>query len=162
MQSVLKGIHKFEDGLLVGALLSMLLMAVLQIVLRNFFDAGIFWAESFLRILVLWVAMLGAMVATREANHISIDAFSRYLQPGVKKLVEFFTRIFSAVICFLVAYYSIEFVGYEYEDETIAFADVPTWLCQSIIPFGFLVMGVRFVINAFIGKPRDAQTREED
>ena len=151
MQSVLKWIHTLEDGLLVSALISMLLMAVLQIILRNFFDAGIFWAESFLRILVLWVAMLGAMVATRELTHISIDAFSRYLNPNMKNLVEFITRVFSAVICFTVAYYAIEFVGYEYEDKTIAFARVPTWLCQSIIPFGFFVMGFRFAINAITG-----------
>jgi len=144
-------IHKLEDGFLVGALMSMLLMAVLQIVLRNFFDAGIFWAESFLRILVLWVAMLGAMVATRESNHISIDAFSRYLKPGVKKAVSFITQVFSAVICVTVAYYSLEFVQYEYEDQTIAFAKVPTWLCQSIIPFGFFVMSIRFMINSVLG-----------
>jgi TRAP-type C4-dicarboxylate transport system permease small subunit len=166
VQSVLKWIHKLEDGLLVSALISMLLVAVLQIILRNFFDAGIFWAELFLRILVLWVAMLGAMVATRESSHISIDAFSRYLHPNMKKLVAFVTQVFSAIICFTVAYYAVEFVQYEFEDQTIAFANVPTWLCQSIIPFGFFVMGFRFFINAlkriaFADKASDINTRKK-
>ncbi|MFT6012233.1 MAG: TRAP-type C4-dicarboxylate transport system permease small subunit, partial [Candidatus Azotimanducaceae bacterium] len=72
-------LHRLEDSLLVFSLLAMLLIALGQIVLRNGFDSGVLWAESFARILVLWVAMLGAMVATRENNHISIDAVSRYL-----------------------------------------------------------------------------------
>lgn len=155
MKQAVKFIHKIEDSFLVSALFSMLFIAVLQIVLRNFFDAGIFWAESFLRILVLWIAMLGAMVATRESNHISIDAFSRYLKPGAKKGVTFLTQIFSSMICITVAYYSFVFVQYEYEDQTVAFAKVPTWLCQSIIPFGFLVMSIRFLINAVQGLKGD-------
>ena len=156
LQALLRLIHKLEDGLLVTALISMLLMAVLQICLRNFFDAGIFWAESFLRILVLWVAMLGAMVATRESNHIAIDALSRFLAPIVRKIVALFTRIFSALICAVVAYYSLEFIQYEYQDQTIAFATVPTWVCQSIIPFGFAVMAIRFAINGVLGLRQEA------
>ena len=157
MQFALRMIHRLEDSLLVSALISMLLMAVLQICLRNFFDSGIFWAESFLRILVLWIAMLGAMVATRESNHISIDVVSRYLNPLPRKLVELFTRWLSACICGVVAFYSFEFVQYEYEDKTIAFAEVPTWMCQSIIPFGFAVMAIRFVINGLLGLKRNPE-----
>ena len=91
--------------------------------------------------------MLGAMVATRESNHISIDVMSRFFDPRIGRWLIFGTSLFSAVICFAVAYYAVEFVQYEYEDKTIAFAKVPTWLCQSIIPFGFFVMSIRFVIT---------------
>jgi len=41
------------------------------------------------------------------------------------------------------------FIGYEYEDGTIAFADVPVWLCQSIMPIGFGVMALRFFYAVF-------------
>ena len=151
LQPVLRFLHRAEDGLLVSALVSMLVMALVQILLRNFFDAGLLWAESFLRILVLWVAMLGAMVATRESNHIAIDLVSRFLPPPLLKVSTLVTYLFSAAICGAVAYYAIEFIQYEYEDETIAFASVPTWVCQSIIPIGFGVMAVRFVVRGVIG-----------
>jgi len=144
---VIQIVHRFEDALLISALLSMLMMAVIQIGLRNFFDSGIFWAESFLRVLVLWIAILGAMVATRESNHISIDAISRFLAPTAFRIVLLLTSLFSAVICGVVAFYSFEFVEYEYLDKTIAFAAVPTWVCQSIIPVGFTIMAIRFVIT---------------
>jgi len=146
--------------LLVSALISMLVIAVIQICLRNFFDDGLFWAESFLRILVLWIAMLGAMVATRESNHISINILSRYLEEGPVRVIGLLTDLFSACICFVVAYYSFEFVQYEYVDKTIAFAKVPTWICQSIIPIGFLVMSLRFFANGISGKKPEQSEHE--
>lgn len=142
----LRAIHLVEDGALVVALISMLVMALLQIILRNLFDSGFLWAESFLRILVLWIAMLGAMVATRERNHINIDVLSQFLQPGVISLLRILTNLFAAAICFTSVYYSLEYIQYEYEDGTIAFASIPVWVCQSIIPFAFGVMGLRFLL----------------
>ena len=47
-----------EDGALVLLLGSMVLLAVLQIVLRQFFDSGIGWADELIKIIVLWLAMV--------------------------------------------------------------------------------------------------------
>jgi TRAP-type C4-dicarboxylate transport system permease small subunit len=140
-------LHRLEDSLLVFSLLAMLLIALGQIVLRNGFDSGVLWAESFSRILVLWVAMLGAMVATRENNHISIDAVSRYLPSRWQNYLATLTSVVSSVICALVAWYSFEFVRFEYVDNTLAFAKVPNWICQSILPIGFGVMSLRFLVQ---------------
>ena len=149
MLKVFNTIHRVEDAALVLALASMLLMALLQIVLRNFFDSGFLWAESFLRILVLWVAMLGAMVATREKNHISIDLVSRNLDRRFSLPIEILTSLAAASICLVAGWYSVEYIRYEYEDGTIAFASVPVWVCQAIMPVGFVVMALRFLIYPF-------------
>ncbi|HJL61954.1 MAG TPA: TRAP transporter small permease [Pseudomonadales bacterium] len=150
IREVQRILHMLEDGLLISVLTSMLLMAVVQICLRNFFDSGLLWGESFLRILLLWLAMLGAMVATRESNHIRIDVLSRYLGPMSSKAMGLVTNLFSAVICSIVAYHAFEFVQFEFEDKTIAFGNVPVWACQSIIPVGFFIIAVRFVINGVV------------
>jgi TRAP-type C4-dicarboxylate transport system permease small subunit len=47
----------------------------------------------------------------------------------------------------MVAWYSFAYVQLEYEDHTIAFLNVPTWLCQTILPFGFAVIALRFAIS---------------
>lgn len=136
--------HRLEDSLLVLALTSMLGFALLQILLRNFFDSGILWADSFLRILVLWVTMLGAMVATREVSHIKIDLLARYLPRPLALVSIALASLFAAAICGVTAWYILELVRYEYEDGTIAFGVVPTWLCQIIMPVGFGFMSLRF------------------
>lgn len=128
--------------------MSLLLFAVLQILLRNFFDTGIVWADAFLRVLVLWVTMLGAMVATREQRHIKIDVLARYLPATYQPLLKLVTGASAAGVCAVVAYYMLVFVSYEFVDATLAFATIPNWLCQSILPLGFAVMAIRFAGEA--------------
>ena len=125
LRKMLATIHLVEDAALIFSLAAMLVMAILQILLRNVLDSGFLWAESFLRILVLWVAMLGAMVATRERNHISIDILSRFLSGGYLVGLRIVTNLFAAAICFVTVFYALELVQYEFEDETEAFAGVP-------------------------------------
>jgi len=50
-----------EDGILVVLLSVMILVAAAQILLRNFFDIGLSWGDQALRILVLWVGLMGAV-----------------------------------------------------------------------------------------------------
>ncbi len=149
-------LHWFENATLVTAFVAMLLLAVMQIVLRNFFDAGVIWADSLLRMLILWIALLGAMVATRERNHINIDAISRYFPEMSKNLVDSVVALLSAVICLIVAWYAVGFVRMEFEDQSVAFAAVPTWTTEVIIPVAFFVMALRFaiqVVSNWSGKP---------
>ncbi len=136
--------HIVENAALVLSLVVMLLLAIAQILLRNIFDSGIFWADSFMRTLVLWVALLGAMVASREHNHINIDAISRYLSPGIQTVVASIVAAFSGMICSILAWFSYQFVLLDYEDQTVAFAAVPGWMTEVIIPIAFVVIACRF------------------
>ena len=152
MQKKLHCIYNFllatETFLLLFFLLSAILLASAQILLRNFFDSGIFWADSALRILVLWIGMTGAMYASRNKKHIRIDVLSHYLPEKLRDNIWRVTELITAIVCAIVAYYSIKLIQFEYEDGLIAFANVPVWLCESIIPFAFIVMSLRYFIYA--------------
>ncbi len=139
-------LEKVEDSILVGLLLVMITMAVLQIFLRNFFDSGIVWGDSLVRVLVLWIGLVGAMVASRTDNHISIDILSRYLPSRIKKYTTLAVHVFTAVVTALMAWFSLDFVKMEMEDQLIAFANVPAWVCESIIPIAFLIISIRYTL----------------
>lgn len=139
-----------ETFFLLFFLLTAVLLASTQILLRNFFDSGIAWADSALRMLVLWIGMIGAMFASRNKKHIRIDVLSHYLPHKLRDEIWRITEIITAIVCGIVAYYSIEFIKYEYEDGMIAFANVPVWLCETIIPIAFIVMSLRYFIYAFM------------
>jgi len=142
-------IEKMEDVSLVFSLLVVVSLALLQIFLRNVFGFGFMWAESVLKILVLWIALLGAMVATRENQHIKIDLLERFLPPPALLFFRKMTNVFSAIICGLAAYWSADLVYYEFLDSTVAFGAVPVWLCQIIMPVAFCVMGLRFLSHGW-------------
>lgn len=139
---------KVETGVLVTLLFSMIIMAVVQIIMRNVFTSGLLWADAYVRIAVLWMALIGAMVASRSGKHIAIDAYFRTLNKRLQHIVKRITDAFTAIICLLVMYYSLNFVKYEYEDGGMAFANIPNWLCESIIPFAFLIIGLRYLFSA--------------
>lgn len=139
-----------ETFLLLFTLFAAILLASSQIFLRNFFDSGIFWADSALRILVLWIGMIGAMFASRNKKHIRIDVLSHYLPVKIRNNVWRVTELITAGVCGVVAYYSVKFIQYEYEDAQIAFANVPVWLCETIIPVAFIIMALRYFVYAFM------------
>ena len=143
-------LYRVEDSILVGLLLLMITLAVLQIFLRNLFDTGIVWSDVLVRILVLWVGLAGAMVASRQGNHINIDILDRFLPERAKVVVSFVVEVFTAFICTIVAYYSLQFVQMEFADGGMAFAKVPVWLCEAIIPFAFGVIAIRYVLLSII------------
>ena len=138
--------QRLEDGILVTLLLVMILLAVLQIFLRNLFDSGIVWADPLVRVLVLWIGLVGAMAASRTDNHISIDVVSRFLPPGVQKITKLLVYLFTAGIAALMAWHGFRFVLMEKADNLMAFASVPAWVCESIIPFAFCVISLRYLI----------------
>jgi len=139
-----------ENGLLVLLLTGIILLATLQIALRNVWDMGLSWADPTLRVAVLWVTLLGAMAATRDDNHIQIDLLTRFLSESLKKYVRLVTDLFSAFICGLLSWHGGRFVYFEWEDGSILFASVPAWVCELIIPLGFGVMALRFLVTGLL------------
>jgi len=147
----------FEDGLLVVMLTTMILVAATQILLRNVFDTGLAWGDPLLRMMVLWVGLLGAMVATRDRNHISIDILSRYLPARARRISHLITDCFTSIVCALLAYHGARFVWQDQEAGIRVFADLPAWLFELNIPIGFAVIGVRYLLHFILtlrrGKP---------
>lgn len=149
IQTIIRSLQKIEDAVLIGLLLLMIFMAVLQIALRNLFDAGVLWGDPLVRILVLWIGLMGAMIASRDNHHISIDILSRYLPDRTKKLTTLIISIFTSVVCAIMTYFSLGFVMMEKADNLMAFATIPAWVCESIIPVSFAIISFRYLLLSF-------------
>ena len=64
LKGLLHKIHCIEDSILALLLFGMIVLSTSQIFLRNIFDSGIIWADPLLRVMVLWIGLLGALAAT--------------------------------------------------------------------------------------------------
>ena len=146
---ILSLVNKLEDALLVLILSSMILLAVFQVVSRNLFAEGVVWIDPLLRILVLWVGLSGAVVATRKDKHIRIDILAKYLPQNTLPYVKRSVYLFTLFICLIISWHAARFVYSEYEYGTIAFASVPAWLTALIIPVSFLLIAVRYGVLLF-------------
>ena len=140
-------------GLIEKVLLSVMLAAIimvgfLQIVLRNFFDTGLPWGDSFVRYLVLWVGFIGAALATREGSHINIDVFSRWLTGVSQTANKLLVHLFSCLICAILTYASLTFIRNERLIGGTVFFDLPVWLLQLVLPATFALMSLRYAMVA--------------
>jgi TRAP-type C4-dicarboxylate transport system permease small subunit len=154
----LKGLHLAEDILLMLLLGGLVALASAQILMRNLLDAGMPWADPLMRLLVLWLALAGALAATRENKHIRIDLLSRFLPQWLASWTERLTSAFTAMVCALLAWHGVRLVWFEYQDGTIIAPGVPAWFAESIIPLGFGLMALRFALLALV-QHKDADQR---
>lgn len=138
---------RVEKFLIVVMLSVMMLLAFLQIVLRNAFSTGISWGDPLVRYLVLWVGFIGASLATKEEKHITIEVFSRWFSANTAFYLKLFSQLVSAIICGLLAVAGWTFVQNEAQMGEVAMLKIPIWIPQMIIPITFALMTLRFLIN---------------
>lgn len=136
-----------ESGLLAAMLATMIGVAAFQVIARNLFDSGLLWGDGLVRVLVLWVTLLGGMVASRHDEHIRMDLAGRFLSEGSNRILRRVTSAFTAFVCGMFAWHSGRFVWLDYLDGVTAFASVPAWTCEVIMPLGAGVMALRYLLH---------------
>jgi TRAP-type C4-dicarboxylate transport system permease small subunit len=146
-RSLLAFLARLEDGVLILILVGMVLLAFIQILLRNVFGIGLIWIGPLVRQMLLWLTLVGAMVATRDNNHITVDAISRYLPPGRIKLATGFICVaFATIICALLTYSTFRVFHMEFQDPVGGqiISGLPLWASLLTMPVAFGVMTLRF------------------
>jgi TRAP-type C4-dicarboxylate transport system, small permease component len=147
---VLHALESAETGLLVLSLAGMIVLAVLQIVLRNAAQTGLVWIDPLLRRLVLGIALLGAMVASRNQDHLSIDVINHFLPLRAAALCKGLAYLFTAVVCAALARSCGLFLLDEYEYGMQSMQGVPSWVVELIMPLAFGVMALRYLAAGLV------------
>ncbi len=141
-------LYNFQKWLVIAVFAALLGMSFLQVILRLFFHTGISNAELFTRYMVLWVAFLGAALATYKGRHINLDVISKQLKKFNENLVNLLVNFVSFVICGVLLWAAIIFIGNQMsETETILF--MPVWVLELIIPWTFFFMALIFLQRFF-------------
>lgn len=143
-------LEKIENYILVTLLIVLLVLSFSQVVLRNFFNSGITWADVFLRHAVLYIGLIGASIATKYEKNINMDVLGRIVSEKKRKLFSILTNFFSFIIASLMVYASYLFVKSEYEfnPDTILFFGLKSWIIQLIIPFTLSIISFRLLLKS--------------
>ena len=167
IQSLLARLERFgklaENAALVVLLGTLVLLAVGQIILREVFETGFFRADELIKLLVLWLAMVGSIAATRDNRHIRIDALSHLLPDGAVTAIRLFVDVFAAVVCAVIAWQAWRYLQLEIEFEDTVLINVPAWIAHVIVPGAFALMSYRFAVSVIKGifrAFRDSERRQ--
>ena len=137
-----------ENAVLAFILLGMILLAGIQIFLRNFFDTSLFWGDELLRLMVLWLTLAGGLAASRMDKHISIEVLDRFLPGKVRLPTRVVIDLFTAFVCALFAWHGARFVMASYEFGDTLMKNTPAWMLQIVLPIGFGLMAYRHLVLA--------------
>lgn len=136
-----------ENAALIVLLGTMILLSVAQIVLRQFFDGSLVWADELIKIIVLWLAMIGSIAAARDNRHIRIDVLSHVLPDKAVTFTRALVDVFAAIVCAVIAWQAWRYLQLEIEFDETVLVDKPAWIAHAVVPVAFLVISYRFIVS---------------
>lgn len=140
-----------ENGLLVLLLTVLMVLAVGQIVLRIGFGSGVIWADELVKIVVLWLALVASVAASRSRRHLRIDVLNPFVPERLALLPGVVVDAFAAAVCGVVAWHSFRYVRLAAEFQETVLLGTPAWIVQGILPLAFALMTWRFGLHCLSG-----------
>lgn len=150
---ILRVFGKVEYVFLSACMLACTFLLFANVVLRYFFQSGIFWAEEALRYLMIWIAFIGAATCVRQGTHVSLDIVINLLPSNQRTAFSLFLDLVGTVVSLFLFKYSLDFVIHARETHQVSstMGGVPMYLIYSCLPVGLLLIGVASAMKLFKG-----------
>ncbi len=123
-----------------------MLLAVGQIAMRVFFSFGFIWADELVKLLVLWIALVASIAASRSDRHLRIDVLSHFVAAKYAQVPRLIVDAFAAFVCGILAWQSWRYVQLTIEFEDTVLVDLPAWIAYGLLPLSFALMCYRFIL----------------
>ncbi len=148
LRKINNALRHAEEAVVVVLLSVMVVLAFYQVAMRNLASGGFVWGDILLRHIVLWLGFLGGALATSYDRHINIDAFAHFMPERAKQFTAVVTNLFAAAVCVILLLAAVTFVKNEIDAQSTVYESVPAWYTELIIPIGFGLHAVHFVLRA--------------
>ena len=138
-----------ENTALIVLLGTMIGVAVFQIVNRQILG-GMFtlaWADELVRLIVLWLAMVGSIAACRDNKHIRIDLITHVLTGSVITWIKIIVDLFAAGVCAMIGWQAWRLIKEEMSWGDTVLGNVPLWLVHAIVPLAFALVSYQFLVR---------------
>lgn len=146
-----EALNTAEKWVLVFLFSFMIALAFLQVILRQFFSAGLLWGDIFLRHGVLWVGFMGAAIGVSQNKHFAIDILKKSLPQKWKDCTELLIDSFAIVCLALLSSSAFKFFVDDKSSGSVLFMvgslEVPSFWMNAIIPLGFILLLVHFALK---------------
>lgn len=134
-----------EVIILAGGTAALTALLIANVIARSFFQS-IYFAEEITKLLIIVVTMVGVSYAARKARHIRMGAFLDLMPPKMEKVFILFISAVSAVVMFMMAYYSYQYVTQMMQlGQRTSALQIPFWTFNAIVPIGFAAAGIQYI-----------------
>ncbi len=149
-------IVKIKDALIIiekiiagSSLLLLLILAIVQIIARNFFDMGFSEVDVISRHLILFIIFMGAALVSEQNRHIKIDILSTFLSTEQQEKLIRPLLLLSALVSAIFAWYA----GIFWLDEWHYAPANERWsvYLALILPIGFFILSLHLFLLTLTG-----------
>lgn len=134
-----------EDLVVVAILAVMMVLPVIEILLRKFFNGGVPASATIVQHLVLAVGMLGGAIAARENRLLALSAAAQWFKGGALTASRVVGFGFAAAVSALLCTSSWEFVLSQRSLGKVFAYGLPLWIVQLLLVAGFGLVALRLV-----------------
>jgi C4-dicarboxylate transporter DctM subunit len=146
-----RGLRHLEHGLLIAALLGAAALPLADTLGRPFGFAVPAGAD-YLQQLVLWLAFLGGLVATRERRHLSLSTVELF-GTRTRRFGTVLAAAVSAATVGVLTYASVVLVIANREEGRVLMGGMPVWVLELVMPAALALMALRFAWGASVRWP---------
>ncbi len=145
------GIKAWVKAVVIVAV-GVLALQLFVVVLPN----GLVWSKTLGLILMLWVGLIGASLATHERRHLALDLGAKLWPKKILPIVQGVGNVVTALFCAILAvlavvsirahlgdWHDTDGAGGIYPD-----LPIPKWIAFLVMPLGFGLMAARFTLQA--------------
>jgi TRAP-type C4-dicarboxylate transport system permease small subunit len=128
-----------------GALVVALLATVTAGVVSRALNHPLSWTDEASGFLMVWLACLGWMIATRHGAHIRIRVFQDKLPLGTWRVIECAILLAVALLGAVVAWNSVHLIRTNADIEALALPLSTAWMYVPLLPAGLVTVGQALV-----------------
>ncbi|MBN1412783.1 MAG: TRAP transporter large permease subunit [Spirochaetales bacterium] len=128
------------------ALILITLLLLIEVISRKFLNTGVPNSREYIQHLVLWVAFLGAMIATGDKKNLTASLVSEKTRLNLKIFFQYLTCFLSVSMVTVFFISSISFFLLAF-DRSAAIGIFPIQYIVIIIPTAFFFIIIRFILQ---------------
>ena len=145
--TILKGINKVEEIIIIVLLGMMTIVAFLQVIGRYTNLSFSSWLEEILRYTFVLVTMLAGAVAVRKKAHQGVDFFMHLLPNKFQVYVNLWCNSVSTLVSMALTILAFQLVvKIQFIQQVTPSMGMPMWLISSALPICFALMLFYFTI----------------
>ena len=139
-----------------GFLVAVLLCVVTAGIIFRAFNEPLSWTDEVCGFLMVWLACLGWMIATRHGSHIRIRLLLDKLPASAWRSTEVIIQVAVALVGFVVAWKSIHLIQVNSDIEAMSLPISVAWMYAPLLPAGLVTMG-QALADMFASRPSEVE-----
>lgn len=126
-------------------------MLTYEVIARYVFVAPTIWAAELSQLCLIWGSMIAMPFLLGTGRHIAVDAVTSRFGPMGQRVCQVLAMIFVAGFSAMVAWQGFDIFSNSFERgrTTGSMLDLPTWVAELAVPFGFALLFCQALIEVW-------------